>query len=253
MAIANHKGGVGKTTTTVNLGGALAEAGQKVLLVDLDPQSSTTVACGVDPDACGQTMYDVLVHGASLGQVILPVETSDLTMALAPSSPALADAQVELWDKPARDQRLRNALEDLDPSYDVVLVDCPPNLNLFTMNALLAAHEVLVPVQPQLLSLAVLRELLEMVTEVQEVGNRKLRLGGFLVNQAKQNTLYHRQMTDHLKKQLADYRVFSSIIPDSIRVQEAINQRVPVVRYDSASTPAAAYRQLAQEVLAYAS
>ena len=249
IAVANHKGGVGKTTTTVNLAGALAEAGQRVLLVDLDPQHSTTVAVGVDPEACTETMYHVLVHNTPISQVIMPVEPIDLEMALAPASAELADAQVQLWDKPARDQRLKLALEDLNPLFDVALIDCPPSLNIFTMNALIAAHEVLIPVQPQLLSLAVLRELLGMIGEVQEVGNRKLRIGGFLVNQAKQNTVYHRQMTEHLRGELDRYRVFDAVIPDSIRVQEATNQRLPVVRYDPTSTPAVAYRQLAQEVL----
>jgi chromosome partitioning protein len=105
-AVANHKGGVGKTTTTVNLAGALAEAGQRVLLIDLDPQHSTTVAVGVDPDACAETMYHVLVQGVPISEVILPVEPLDLEMALAPSSAELADAQVQLWDRPARDQRI---------------------------------------------------------------------------------------------------------------------------------------------------
>jgi chromosome partitioning protein len=249
IAVANHKGGVGKTTTTVNLAGALAEAGQRVLLIDLDPQHSTTVAVGVDPETCAETMYHVLVQGAPISEVILPVEPLDLEMALAPASAELADAQVQLWDKPARDQRLKLALEDLDPLFDVALIDCPPSLNIFTMNALIAAHEVLIPVQPQLLSVAVLRELLAMIAEVREVGNRKLRVGGFLVNQVKQNTVYHRQMAEHLRGELARFRVFDAVIPDSIRVQEATNQRLPVVRYDPASTPAVAYRQLAQEVL----
>jgi chromosome partitioning protein len=248
IAVANHKGGVGKTTTTINLGAALAEVGQRVLLVDLDPQRSTTRGLGIDSDACAATMYHVLVKDTPIVGVAVPV---DGHLAVAPASTELADAMVELWDAPARDLRLRNQLEDVHGAYDAILVDCPPSLNLFTINALIAAGEVVIPVQSQFFAMDVLAELLDTVAAVRRHANRRLRVAGFVVNQLRARTTYHRQALAHLHAELGDaYRIFAAAIPDSIRIQEAAQARLPLVRYDPSSSAATAYRQLAQEVLA---
>lgn len=250
IAVANHKGGVGKTTTVVNLGAALAEQGQRVLLVDLDPQGSTTVGMGLDAEALSVSMYHVLVHERPIQEVAVPI---DLALAVAPANEQLESALVELWEDPVRDLRLRAGLEALNGSYDVVLIDCPPMLNLFTGNALMAAHEVLVPVQSQFFSISVLKKLLALVTKIQRLGNRQLTVAGFLVNQVKARTAYHKQLIEQLRRELGvRYRVYEATIPDSVRVQEASQARLPVVRYDPDGPVAMAYRRLAQEVLAHA-
>jgi chromosome partitioning protein len=246
IAVANHKGGVGKTTTTINLGAALAEQGQRVLLVDLDPQRSTTMGMGIESGACAQTMYHVLAKRTPFQQIIVPVEQ----LAVAPADVDLGNAEVELWSAPGRDLRLRNQLRDLDGIYDVILLDCPPALNLFTVNALVAADEVVVPVQCQFFSMGVLAELLSTVGVVQEEINRPLRITGFLVNQFDRRTSYHKQAVGFLRAQLdGRYPVFDTAIPQGIRIQEAAQAQQSVLRFDPTSVPAGAYRRLAEEML----
>lgn len=250
IAIANHKGGVGKTTTTINLGAALAEQGRRVLLVDMDPQGSATRGLGINAEECPQTMYHVLAKKVPITEVALPY---DLSLAVAPADSDLENAQVDLWDAPGRDLRLRGRLEGLDDHYDYVLIDCPPSLNLFTINALAAAHAVLVPAHCQFFSMAALSRLIETVEQVQEHVNPALAIAGILITQIDKRTNYHKQATEHLQAQVGDrYRVFDTMIPQAIRVQEAAQARQPVLRYDPSCAVSLAYRQLAEEVAGHA-
>jgi chromosome partitioning protein len=245
IAVANQKGGVGKTTTTVNLGAALAERGRRVLVVDLDPQHTATKLFGVRP--ASPTLYHVLVDGAPLADVVVPVEGFHL----APADLDLDSAQAQLWTVPGRDLRLRGGLEGVAGRYDVVLVDCPPNLNLFTANALLAADEVLVPVECELPAIAALPDLFGTVEMVQRHVHRTLRVLGVLVNRFNKRTVLHRESLAFLRRQLAGrYRLLDTMIPTGIRVPEAAQARQSVVRYDPAGPLAGAYRALAGEVLA---
>jgi chromosome partitioning protein len=249
-AIANHKGGVGKTTTTINLGAALAELGHRVLLVDMDPQGSATRGLGINAEECGETMYHVLAKKASLAEVALPFADR---LDVAPADSDLENAQVDLWEAPGRDLRLRARIEALDGRYDYVLIDCPPSLNLFTINALAAAQSVLVPAHCQYFSMAALGRLIETVEQVQEHINPRLAIAGILITQIDKRTTYHRLATEHMRSQLGDrYRMFDTAIPQAIRVQEAAQARQPVLSYDPSSTVSVAYRQLAQEVAAHA-
>jgi len=245
--LVNQKGGVGKTTTAINLGAYLARFGQHVLIVDLDPQANATSCLGVDKRAVQVTTYDALLNGNVPASSIL--FNDRLQLALLPSSPSLAGAEVELVDESHREFRLRTALETLDGKYDYILIDCPPSLGLLTVNGLVAAREgVLVPVQCEYLALEGLGQLTQTIERVQSSLFPDLRVRGVMLTMFDPRTNLSsdvvREVNNHFPGQ-----VFKSIVPRSIRLAEAPSYGLPISAYAPSSVGAKAYEALAKELL----
>jgi chromosome partitioning protein len=243
IALANQKGGVAKTTTTLNLGVALVERGKRVLCVDLDPQSNLTMSQGVDPDELDRTMFDVLVHKTPLEDVILEREID-----LAPSSIDLAGAELALSSMIGRERALQKALLPVRGRYDYVLIDTPPSLGLLTINALTAADGVIVPVQCEYLSLRGLIQLENTLTMIRENLNPDVRIAGILPTMFDGRTLHSREAVEILQENFGDL-VFETKIRKTIRYAEAPVKGTSVLKYDSKGKAAKAYRDLAGEVL----
>jgi chromosome partitioning protein len=248
-AITNQKGGVGKTTTAINLAASLAFAERKVLLVDADPQGNATAGLGVNRDALSASIYEVLIQKRTLQEVL--VKTGVEGLDLIPAKVDLVGAEVELVDLPGREGRLKEALAKVGEFYDFVFIDCPPSLGLLTLNALTAAHSVLVPVQCEYYALEGLGQLLKTVKLVRQTLNPDLELEGILLTMFDvRNTLCH-QVAHEIQEHF-DQRVFRSIIPRNVSLAEAPSHGAPVLLYDIASKGAQAYLQLAKEVMGYA-
>jgi chromosome partitioning protein len=243
IALANQKGGVAKTTTTLNLGVALVERGKRVLCVDLDPQSNLTMSQGIDPDELDRTMFDVLVHKTPLEAVILEREID-----LAPSSIDLAGAELALSSMIGRERALQKALLPVRGRYDYVLIDTPPSLGLLTINALTAADGVIVPVQCEYLSLRGLIQLENTLTMIRENLNPDVRIAGILPTMFDGRTLHSREAVEILQENFGDL-VFETKIRKTIRYAEAPVKGTSVLKYDSKGNAAKAYRDLAGEVL----
>jgi chromosome partitioning protein len=244
IALANQKGGVGKTTTAINLGAALARLGKLVLIFDIDPQANSTAGLGVR--ARDTSSYEVLVgHAQAPGAV---VATSVHGLSIVPASPALAGAEVELVPMMAREFRLKRALEDARKSYDYVLIDCPPSLGLLTVNALTAADEVIVPVQCEYLALEGLSQLTATLDLVRRNLNSQLRLRGLLLTMFDGRTNLSQQVADEVRAHFAN--TFRTVIPRSVRLSEAPSHGLPIAQYDPSSRGSRAYDEFAQEVIA---
>jgi chromosome partitioning protein len=243
IALANQKGGVAKTTTTLNLGVALVERGKRVLCVDLDPQSNLTMSQGIDPDELDRTMFDVLVHKTPLEDVILEREID-----LAASSIDLAGAELALSSMIGRERALQKALLPVRGRYDFVLIDTPPSLGLLTINALTAADGVIVPVQCEYLSLRGLIQLENTLTMIRENLNPDVRIAGILPTMFDGRTLHSREAVEILQENFGDL-VFETKIRKTIRYAEAPVKGTSVLKYDSKGKAAKAYRDLAEEVL----
>ena len=245
--IANQKGGVGKTTTTINLGAYLAQLGQRVLIVDLDPQANATSCIGVDKYTVQGSTYDALLNGEISAASILFNER--LKLALLPSSPALAGAEVELVSELGREFRLRNALESLLGKYDYILIDCPPSLGLLTVNGLIAARDgVLVPVQCEYLALEGLGQLTQTIERVQSALFPSLRVRGVILTMFDPRT----NLSSDVVKEVNNHfpgQVFKSIVPRSIRLAEAPSYGLPIAAYSPSSVGARSYESLAKELL----
>lgn len=249
--LANQKGGVGKTTTAVNVGACLAEWGQRVLIVDIDPQANATSSLGIDKRAVMLSTYDLLVREVPLAQVVHP--TGRPRFDLVPSSPALAGATVELVNLPQREYRLRQALEGLDlgkdEQYDYVLVDCPPSLGILTVNGLAAAADgVIIPVQCEYLALEGLSQLARAIELVRRALNPDLRLRGLVMTMYDARTTLSRQVVEEVRRYFPG-RVFSTIVPRSVRLSEAPSYGEPIISYAPRSAGALAYVALTQELL----
>jgi chromosome partitioning protein len=246
--MANQKGGVGKTTTVVNLGAYLAELGQRVLLIDLDPQANATSSLGFDKRAVSLSTYDAMVRDVSL--VDITKLTDRVGLDLAPAAPALAGATVELVSLPKRENRLQQVLEAVDEQYDYVLVDCPPSLGLLTVNGLTAAKDgVIIPVQCEYLALEGLSQLARTIELARRALNPKLRLRGLVMTMYDTRTTLSRQVVEEVRQHFTG-RVFRTIIPRSVRLSEAPSYGQSIITYAPKSSGALAYEALAKELLA---
>lgn len=245
-ALANQKGGVGKTTTAVNVGAFLAHWGQNVLLVDIDPQANATSSLGIDKRSLELSIYDLLIRNVPVAQVAR--HTSIPRLDIVPSSPALSGATVELVNLPKREYRLRVALAALGLKYDYVLVDCPPSLALLTVNGLTATDGVIIPVQCEYLALEGLSQLTRAIKLVRRALNPKLRLRGLVMTMYDSRTSLARQVVEEVRRHFPG-RVFNSIIPRSVRLSEAPSYGEPITKYAPRSAGAVAYAILARELL----
>ncbi|MGH7904388.1 MAG: ParA family protein [Candidatus Dormibacteraceae bacterium] len=246
VAVVNQKGGVGKTTTAINLASALAERGVHVLLIDIDPQSNSTSGLGVDPSRPRPTVYDLLIGRAAIDEVAMATSVPGLF--LVPSHVSLAGAEIDLATMPERELRLRAALAELKGGYGHVLIDCPPSLGLLTLNALAAAHEILIPLQSEYFALEGLGHLLHTHQLVKTRLNPELKIGGILMTQFDGRTALAWQVLDEVRRAYPRH-LYRTVIPRNVRVSEAPSHGRPVTEYDSACRGAIAYRQLAEEVL----
>jgi chromosome partitioning protein len=245
VAIANQKGGVGKTTTAINLGAELASRGVSTLLVDLDPQANSTAGLGLSGHG-GATVYDVLIDQRPMTDII--IETVQPGLHIVPSGPDLAGAEVELVPAMAREQRLLRAIEGVADRYKVVIVDCAPSLGLLTLNALTAANEVLVPVQCEYLALEGLSQLMGTLQAVRSNLNPRLHLGGLLLTMYDVRTTLSQQVAQEVRDHFSE--TFKTVIPRSVRLSEAPSHGLPISMYDGRSPAAKAYGELADEVIA---
>jgi chromosome partitioning protein len=246
LAVSNQKGGVGKTTTAINLAASLAAAEQKTLLIDLDPQGNAGSGLGVDRTTLTGSIYDCLVNDRPLGEVVQPTELRFLDV--VPATPDLTGAEVELVNVDARELRLKRALAEVAASYDYVLIDCPPSLGLLTLNALVAADAVLIPLQCEYYAMEGLAQLLSTVEAVQGSLNKRLEVEGIVLTMFDPRANISHQVADEVRRVFPKL-VFDAVIPRNVRLAESPSFGKPVLLYDIRSKGCEAYLQLAQEVL----
>lgn len=246
IAITNQKGGVGKTTTSVNLSACIAKLGKKVLLIDMDPQGNASSGLGIDKDNLELCIYDVLINGMTMNDVIVPTALKKLK--IAPASIDLAGAGVELVNLPKREHILKKALKEIKDDYDFIFIDCPPSLDLLTLNALTAADGVLIPIQSEFYALEGVSQLINTVNLVKKSLNEKLEVEGVLLTMFDGRTNLSIQVADEVKKFFTT-KVYKTIIPRNVRLSEAPSYGEPIIIYDPRSKGAEVYMKLAKEVI----
>jgi chromosome partitioning protein len=250
IAISNQKGGVGKTTTTINLAAALAKRGFSCLIVDLDPQGNASSGVGVESEDREKTTYELLIDGALLSEVLRPTEMENIL--IAPATTDLSSVDIELATNERRSHILRDILRDSTVSelgLDYILIDCPPSLNLLTVNAMVAADSILIPLQSEFFALEGLSQLMLTIREVRQGANPDLRIEGVLMTMHDQRNRLAQQVESDARGTLGEL-VFKTVIPRNVRVSEAPSYAIPVLDYDPESKGAQAYQALAEELLA---
>ncbi|ADL70189.1 ParA family protein [Thermoanaerobacterium thermosaccharolyticum] len=247
IAIANQKGGVGKTTTTINLGYSLSASGKKVLCVDMDPQSNMTSGFGIDNSSLNCTTYNILIEGRNIKEALITLNEMN-GISIVPSSIQLAGAEIELVPMLSREFRLKNSLNDVKDDYDYILIDCPPSLGLLTINALTAADSVLVPIQCEYYALEGLTQLMNTINLIKKNINHSLEIEGVVLTMFNARTNLSIQVVDEVKKYFKG-KVYGTIIPRNIRLGEAPSFGKPISLYDPHSKGAEAYEELAKEII----
>lgn len=246
IAIANQKGGVGKTTTSVNLSACLAKLGKKVLLIDTDPQGNATSGVGINKGDVEQCIYNILIDDIDAKEVILQTDIECLDV--IPATISLAGAEIELVSTISREVRMKHALQSLESMYDYIIIDCPPSLGLLTLNALTASDSIIIPVQCEYYALEGLSQLLSTIQLVQKHLNKELVIDGVLLTMFDARTNLGIQVIEQVKKYFQD-RVYKTIIPRNVRLSEAPSHGEPIIVYDARSRGAEVYTELAKEVV----
>lgn len=246
MAVANQKGGVGKTTTSINLSASLAYMGKKTLLIDNDPQGNATSGLGIDKWTVEMSVYDAIINDIDIKETILPTMMDNLY--ICPSNIQLAGAEIELVSQMTRENRLKNAIATIKDQYDYIIIDCPPSLGLLTLNSLTAADTILVPIQCEYYALEGLKQLMKTVSLVQKHLNPSLKVEGVVMTMYDSRTNLSFQVVESVREHFSD-RVYRTIIPRNVRLSEAPSHGVPIILYDKDSKGALSYLDLAEEVI----